>query len=371
VLLLTTDPFIATIVSMHAEDLRPQGRLAAIDGLRGTAALLVLISHFIGHRGMLPLKQVLPAPMFDALSYGFIGVPVFFVLSGFVIAHSIGKARVDGRYIANFALRRSVRLDPPYWSTIALIIVLNAIKSRVAAEPVTQPDASVLLAHLTYSFEVLGFTPLLDVFWTLCHEVQFYLIFSVMLALIPRGIPLLATVLVTGLISSFGIVSVRGVCLETWYMFALGVLLYFARQRDRWARPAFFLYLQFLVLSILWEHSVFRWAAVGTAAFLAVCMDGRGPGAWLMRPPMQYLGRLSYSLYLLHGVVGWLLLSIAADMIGIVTPVQAVGWFLIATAVSVVAADAMCRLVERPSIALARKLKPVGRSSTLATDAEH
>ena len=63
---------------------------------------------------------MVPAPLETALKLGFVGVDIFFVLSGFVIAYSVREARITPRFLGRFALRRSIRLDPPYWITIAI-----------------------------------------------------------------------------------------------------------------------------------------------------------------------------------------------------------------------------------------------------------
>ncbi len=110
-------------------------RYTTIDGLRGLAATAVMLHHFTGHRAFAPSASVLPSIANQALGVGNIGVPIFFVISGFVISNSIGLSRVDTYYILNFALRRSIRLDPPYWCTILLIVALDIVKSAVLSTP--------------------------------------------------------------------------------------------------------------------------------------------------------------------------------------------------------------------------------------------
>ena len=109
-----------------AQDEESKPRYVFIDGLRGIAALLVMVYHF----DMAPdairevYRPLLPMPIDFLITNGWFGVDIFFVISGLVIAHSVGDSLVTPRYFANFALRRSIRIDPPYWvALIACVLV--------------------------------------------------------------------------------------------------------------------------------------------------------------------------------------------------------------------------------------------------------
>ena len=78
------------------------GRLALIDGLRGIAAMLVVLFHFcaVAHLADVPVLGWL-------FAHGNFGVEVFFVISGFVIAYSVRNAQHTLPFLGRFALRRS------------------------------------------------------------------------------------------------------------------------------------------------------------------------------------------------------------------------------------------------------------------------
>src|SRR5207247_2725414 len=101
------------------------GRLHFLDVLRGLAALSVMLFHFFAE-GVSPIHQELadslPAWMARIIQQMYCGVDVFFVLSGFVIAFSMDGQTANVGYAGNFILRRSLRLDPPYWVAMALMI---------------------------------------------------------------------------------------------------------------------------------------------------------------------------------------------------------------------------------------------------------
>jgi peptidoglycan/LPS O-acetylase OafA/YrhL len=110
---------------------------------------------------------------------GNLGVPVFFVISGFVISHSIAEQWITRRYFWNFVLRRVIRLDPPYWFTIFFVIVTTLAGNRLfSAQSNPIPSVGNVVAPMFYVYPLLEYEPIEAVFWTLVHEVQFYLLFS-------------------------------------------------------------------------------------------------------------------------------------------------------------------------------------------------
>src|ERR1700676_2657702 len=104
----------------------PQMRMALVDGLRGFAALWVTAHHFYFALGP-TLPSFWPGLVQNIVSLGNHGVDVFFVLSGFVIALSIYRSRINGPYVGIFAIRRSLRLDPTYWTVIGLTCVTTLV----------------------------------------------------------------------------------------------------------------------------------------------------------------------------------------------------------------------------------------------------
>ena len=96
---------------------RAKHRLEVLDGIRFLAAAYVVVFHFAaGDRGSWHgPSRVLFAPLFTVASYGWLGVELFFMISGFVICLSAW-----GKTIGQFAVSRFVRLYPAYWFAILL-----------------------------------------------------------------------------------------------------------------------------------------------------------------------------------------------------------------------------------------------------------
>jgi exopolysaccharide production protein ExoZ len=146
-------------------------QLLTIQAARGFAANLVVLSHLSIVETKYTAGDVLPAFTF----YGIAGVDLFFVLSGFIMV------AVAGHYAGpiDFLWRRITRIYPTYWlvslPVLALAIVAPAFVNSSIQTPISLWRSFLLIPDRTL--------PLLAVGWTLVHEMYFYLVFSIFLAL--------------------------------------------------------------------------------------------------------------------------------------------------------------------------------------------
>lgn len=162
----------------------PKNRYAFADGLRGMAALWVVLYHLLHGDHVTRLSQfignTLSAIIFE---YGNLGVPIFFVLSGFVMAVTTNNKMMDFSHSARFMLRRFVRLSPPYYFSILLSLIALYVKIKYVDQSIEFPSYQAILAHLFYLQEFLNYKEINVVFWTLCYEIQFYFVFSLIVFL--------------------------------------------------------------------------------------------------------------------------------------------------------------------------------------------
>ena len=354
-------------------------RFVFVDVLRGLAALTVAMHHIYRY-GPLPkaAAAVTPSFLITFFNNGKLGVEMFFVISGFVIAYTLREARITPRYLGNFALRRSLRLDPPYWCTIVFVIVLYALADRLFdVEPRlldNYPSWQQLLAHVFYLQNILGYGNLSVGFWTLCIEVQFYLTFAILLGLsqyiaIRRGAgkqqqtAVLAVVFLPLALASLFWFSYSQAntdwVIHFFAFFFLGALAWWSLE-GRTPRWMFWSFVAAIVARQCYHHSLDMTVAVVTGVTIySVIRAGRG-ATWLNWSWLERLGRISYSLYLIHYPISWIITTLGYELTGD-APVMAVFWLVLSLVASIGVAQAMHVAVESPAIRLAHRLKGFAR----------
>lgn len=334
-------------------------KFTLVQALRGIAALWVVLFHAAEGRHLEGIRAATPSWFFEGVfSAGHYGVAIFFALSGFVIAHSLRNADATPRFAGRFVLRRSIRLDPPYWAVIALVIGQQMIESRIRGTAMPDVSLGQLIAHVFYVQDIVGYPQISAVFWTLCFEIQFYLGFMLLLVL-ERSLGSRTGVIVR--IAMFGAALAgalqlyaglpSGVALILWHAFFVGVVAYWAGQGSR----AWLAALVILVLAITAGRSTGDMMSAATAVLLYVALRTGRISTMMAAAPLQWLGMISYSLYLSHNIVAgsayWALgkvmpIGIAAEGIQLV----------LVTALSLLFAYALWWLVERPAHDFAKRI---------------
>ena len=143
--------------------------ISSLDGLRGAAALLVVFFHYFPREGVGLLGRL--------MSIGWIGVDIFFVLSGFLITTILYEQRGADHYFRNFYIRRLLRLSPIYYLLFAIALV-SALWMHIPLHPL---QLGMLLYAANFVLPIddsmgnIGSFELFHV-WSLSVEEQFYLI---------------------------------------------------------------------------------------------------------------------------------------------------------------------------------------------------
>jgi len=321
-------------------------RLKFLDGLRGIAATWVMLVHLAAR-----------VPNDLIFRNGYLGVAIFFVLSGFVIAMMLDRRKITAGFAGRFALRRMIRLDIPYWVSLTVVLVLAALATRFAGVPALPLSVPQVIAHGFYLQDLLGYSELGSVYWTLCFEVQFYLSLMGFLWLDLRGryfsTFLLASMALSAILSAIAGLNMHGTMMQYWWAFALGALTFWTTS-GRCAPVTWVMGCAILAATAGYGHESWRLMALFTAAAIYVASQSQHMQEWLSQAPFQFMGRISYSLYLFHFSVGWSAQSFALR--------YADRWsaFAAGIAASVVSAWVAYRLIESTSIRLSRcvKLEP-------------
>ena len=140
----------------------------SIEALRGVAALSVTWFH---------LTNTYQAGWVRSSgTMGWLGVEIFFVISGFVIPYSLHQSEYRSSNFPRFMLRRLVRLEPPYLASIALVVILTELSSR---SPGFAGSAFIIRAdpsHILYVIPLTEYSWVNVVYWSLAYEFVFYLV---------------------------------------------------------------------------------------------------------------------------------------------------------------------------------------------------
>lgn len=324
-----------------------QDRIATVEVLRGIAALAVAWFHFTNANPQFPSSPWLRATG----AWGWLGVECFFVISGFVLPLAMHRSGYRLGDAGRFLARRLIRLHPAYLASLAVTIALWYVSHPVDA---SSPGAAQVLLHTVYLPAFFGYPWLNAVYWTLALEVQFYLLLAGTFPLLShRAAPV--RVAWIGMASALSLLVSSDILVFRYLVvFAMGTaaFLIVTRSVDRATGVVSMVCLAAVTVIVHgWPAAV---AAAATATILA----------WQLRlesGTLLRIGALSYSLYLLHAPLGGRVVNLGARYAEGAAAELAV--VCVAMAVSLGAAFVLYRLVERPSLRLAGrvKIRPVSK----------
>ena len=320
-----------------------KSRIEIVDYLRGIASLSVCWFH---------LTNTYPeaSPVRLSGQYGWLGVEVFFVISGFIIPFSLLSSGYSLRkHWGTFIARRIIRLDPPYLVAIVLTIFLWHLSTLAPGFRGSAPayTATSVLLHLGYLNDIFNVPWLSPVFWTLAIEFQFYLLISLLYPAICLRSGLKRWGVLILFCSIPFIFPSRAFVSGYLCLFALGILSfqYYITLISRLEFLVLFLGIAALcLLSLDIQITLVASLTSLALAFLKV-------GSY---PVLTFLGTISYSLYLIHVPIGGRVVNIFRRVA--TNDFELFCTSLVALAVSLIAAWILYQLIERPSHRWATRL---------------
>jgi peptidoglycan/LPS O-acetylase OafA/YrhL len=329
---------------MHPDTLPTGNRLATVDFLRGFAALAVVWYHCTNGSGVIGKGW-----LSHSGQYGWLGVEMFFVISGFIIPYSLQKACYRRCDFGRFLIKRIARLDPPYFADILVCLALSYLVTLAPGFRGEWPHYTwgQLAAHLAYVNSFVHLRWLNVVFWSLGIEFQYYLLIGLAFPLlVARG-----SAIRLGFPGLLLVVSaaVRDEALVFHYfpLFVAGILVFQSRAG---------LISTWTLLAGLAVTAVAGWFSVGAAAGcvgVATALTIRF--VELPRSRWTDFGLISYSLYLLHVPIGGKIMNLGGRFAHGAPALAALA--VLAVGVSIAAAAVFYRFVELPSQRLSSSIR--------------
>ncbi|MCG6887708.1 MAG: acyltransferase [Proteobacteria bacterium] len=315
-------------------------RLQTIDVLRGVASLAVAMFHL------------------NLASLGWVGVHVFFVISGFVIPYAMYKGGYTLAAWPRYLAKRSLRIEPPYLVAVALAVLLAYLSSLAPGYQGRGFDITILdvTLHAGYLVEFLGHDWANVVFWTLSIEFQYYLLMSLVFGLVVSANRNVRMLLLLGCLASGWLFSGYRPILFPWLsLFCIGIATFQFKIR--------LIDVPEMCLYYLASAATFWWVSPEDGAFNAgIGMVVGLLAGWVIafvalrtNRIFTFLAAISFSLYLVHVPVGGRVINLGKRFVSD-AGIEGVALSLTALGVSILAAWIFYRLVEKPAMNMAARI---------------
>jgi len=295
---------------MNINHLKANPRITEIDGLRGIAAISVLIFHFT-NAIQIPI-------LYPVFKYGYMGVHLFFIISGFVIFMSVERS--DN--LKQFIKSRFIRLYPLYWLAIGVSVVITTLAftfNFIGPFPVNGVSLGQLNANLTMFQHWMGVRDINGVFWTLIVELNFYILIGILIK--TKKISNIILWCYGFLFIEFIYVLTRDTNLlfylpliQYGHIFIVGIVFYNFYKRKQFLLSELIL----IICALIFHFLIFK----PEEALIFIFMVGifyfvvSRRLKILSLKPLVYLGSISYFLYLVHESLAYMIFNFL-DKIGI------------------------------------------------------
>jgi peptidoglycan/LPS O-acetylase OafA/YrhL len=294
-------------LSTH-ETSAPPSRIPELDGIRGLAALGVVLFHAFPHQ----------------IYWGWSFVDLFFVLSGYLITTIILRGDESTTFLTSFYKRRILRIWPVYFLTLIAVVLLNAVSPRgYPMDGFWWNLFFVQNTSLYFGQEPALFIEAFSPSWSVAIEEQFYLVWPVLILLLGKTrVPLLLAAFATSIVlvryfipQSIALLFTRGDglfwgCLLAWLLWyqTRGTFM----RGIEWSLSLAWIVGSAFVAAYLWKFAGQPNPQWGTTAFtgfsllffalIGSCVIHSGDARWaiLRSPLLRWLGTVSYGMYMFH-----------------------------------------------------------------------
>jgi peptidoglycan/LPS O-acetylase OafA/YrhL len=351
-------------------------RIPAVDGLRGVAILAVLSFHFVNNQ-LVNSVTANGRILAKVTSFGWAGVDLFFVLSGFLITSVLLKKKKSNNFFTAFFIRRIFRIIPCYYLLLAIFLLIQAVPYFSTNHLLVGNKAIPMFSYfsMVHNLYMAHANNLLSISWSIGIEEQFYIVFPFLIYWIDeKKIPFVLGILIV-------LASIARSHIDDWIpayvllptrmdALSVGALVacffrheYFSQIMGKYKyHLVSLLIIDMCVCAYLYfkqgdlgpiRHGLFA-AAFGISLLFALYPIPVYTNILCSRH-LQWIGKISYSLYLFHYLILATFHHIAGNRAGLVLESKFdLAVTLMALSFSFIFAWALYNWLERPLVACGR-----------------
>lgn len=266
-----------------------------LDSLRAFAALSVCLFHFVcTTTGYITTEWVL-----SIFSIGKYGVQLFFVISGFVIPWAMYHAGFTKSFFFKFLAKRLARLEPPYLFSIVIVLTILYLREKLLGSQNNHIEVGTIQVILHFGYLIPffeGYKWLNQVYWTLAIEFQYYFFIALLFIPLIRAhmfyrIIIYSTIIILSFIGNDKF-------LPYWLpVFLLGIILFLFKTKLI-INKEYYIVTTFVLVFCLYKYPILSVLyTIIPLVFVLFFAD-------LKIKVLNFFGKMSYSIYLIHPLIG-------------------------------------------------------------------
>lgn len=318
--------------------------IKSILSLRGIASLMVCIYHLVlGNSMFFDTNSIIE----QISRYGFLGVEIFFIISGFVVPYSMLSNNYQITDLGRFLIRRSARVEIPYIASIILVLLLNYL---AGLSPNFKGGGFVLnfselFSNIFYLSDFLNKSWYQPLYYTLKIEFQYYIFIGLLLTLfLSKKKVVLVMVLLSMLFLSF----LNTIELFKYFnLFSIGILTFLYKTEK--LNLNYYIFYILIILGVVSYQFQSEVVLVSLFSILYILLINRTSKV------LDFLGKISFSLYLIHIPIGGKIINLGLRFVQ--QEYQKYLLLSIAFIASIVFAYLFYLLIESPALKLSKKIK--------------
>lgn len=277
-----------------------KSKIAILDSARGVCAFIVALYHFLhfeNQHGAFIEKGNSVMKVIDPFIHG--SICVFFIISGYVMYLHLQRNNYSISLFLPFMGKRLVRLMIPMFACIIAILTINGLFQAYLGEPF-EFSARQFIANITLSSNFVGEQWYNPIFWTLSIEFQFYLFLGIGYLLIRKN-PFTAFVLLAAIALALNYAyDTRGTLAEFGSYFIIGISMSLFVKKEL-SGPQLLLIIAVATADFILNQALYYYVIPLLSIPVLLFVNGK-------QRFLEFLGRTSFSFYLMHGLLGqWFL----------------------------------------------------------------